>query len=161
MRSSRHIAKWLIITLIMAIGIGTFAALTVRNEKQKEETEAQSSTYLTNQRQKDIDMKELKTLMGDFDAENGQWHLLIDEDFQDKGPYMSMKDSETGFEGRIMYLKKGIVIVEIDENLYSGMPDGWEPEGKGKYAILDYALTDSGIRLGYRGNEVDFATASE
>ena len=39
MRSSRHIAKWLIITLIMAIGIGTFAALTVRNEKQKEEEE--------------------------------------------------------------------------------------------------------------------------
>ena len=38
MRSSRHIAKWLIITLIMAIGIGTFAGLTVRNEKQKEET---------------------------------------------------------------------------------------------------------------------------
>ena len=161
MRSSRHIAKWLIITLIMAIGIGTFAGLTVRNEKQKEETEAQSSTYLTNQRQKDIDMKELKTLLGDYDAENGQWHLLIDEDFRDKGPYMSLKDGETGFEGRIMYLKKGIVIVEIDEDLYSGMPDGWEPEGKGKYAILDYALTDGGIRLGYRGNEIDFTSASE
>ena len=161
MRSSRHIAKWLIITLIMAIGIGTFAGLTVRNEKQKEETEAQSSTYLTNQRQKDIDMKELKTLLGDFDAENGQWHLVIDEDFEDKGPYMSLKDGETGFEGRIMYLKKGIVIVEIDEDLYSGMPEGWEPEGKGKYAILDYALTDGGIRLGYRGNEIDFAAASE
>ena len=117
MRSSRHIAKWLIITLIMAIGIGTFAALTVRNEKEKEETEAQSSTYLTNQRQKDIDMKELKTLLGDFDAENGQWHLVIDEDFEDKGPYMSLKDGGTGFEGRIMYLKKGIVIVEIDEDL--------------------------------------------
>ena len=164
MRSSRHIAKWLIITLIMAIGIGTFAALTVRNEKQKEETEAQSSTYLTNQRQKDIDMKELKTLLGNFDAENGQWHLLIDEDFSDKGPYMSVRDAGTGvsgFEGRIMYLKKGILIVEIDQDLYKGMPDGWEPEGKGKYAILDYALTDGGIQLGYRGNEVDFTTASE
>ena len=164
MRSSRHIAKWLIITLIMAIGIGTFAALTVRNEKQKEETEAQSSTYLTNQRQKDIDMKELKTLLGDYDAEKGQWHLLIDEDFSDKGPYMSVRDAATGisgFEGRIMYLKKGILIVEIDQDLYEGMPEGWEPEGKGKYAILDYALTDVGIRLGYRGNEVDFAKASE
>ena len=145
----------------MAIGIGTFAGLTVKNEKQKEETEAKSSTYLTNQRQKDIDMKELKTLLGDFDAENGQWHLVIDEDFEDKGPYMSLKNGGNGFEGRIMYLKKGIVIVEIDEDLYSGMPDGWEPEGKGKYAILDYTLTDGGIRLGYRGNEVDFAAVSE
>ena len=161
MRSSRHIAKWLIITLIMAIGIGTFAALTVRNEKQKEETEAKSSTYLTNQRQKDIDMKELKALLGDFDAESGQWHLLIDEDHEDKGPYMSVLDTGSGFEGRIMYLKKGIVIVEIDQDLYKGMPEGWEPEGKGKYAILDYALTDGGIRLGYRGNEIDFAAASE
>ena len=160
MRSSRHIAKWLIITLIMAIGIGTFAALTVRNEKQKEETEAKSSTYLTNQRQKDIDMKELKTLLGDFDAEDGQWQLLIDEDFEDKGPYMSLKDGGTGFEGRIMYLKKGIVIVEIDEDLYSGMPDGWEPEGKGKYAILDYALTDGGVTLGYRGSEINFTSGS-
>ena len=160
MRSSRHIAKWLIITLIMAIGIGTFAALTVRNEKQKEETEAKSSTYLTNQRQKDIDMKELKTFLGDFDAEDGQWQLLIDEDFEDKGPYMSLKDGGTGFEGRIMYLKKGIVIVEIDEDLYSGMPDGWEPEGKGKYAILDYALTDGGVTLGYRGSEINFTSGS-
>ena len=164
MRSSRHIAKWLIITLIMAIGIGTFAALTVRNEKQKEETEAQSSTYLANQRQKDIDMKALKTLLGDFDAENGSWHLFISEDFEDKGPYMSVYDTgagNPGFEGRIMYLKKGILIVEIDQDLYEGMPEGWEPEGKGKYAILDYALTDGGMMLGYRGNEVDFAAASE
>ena len=164
MRSSRHIAKWLIITLIMAIGIGTFAALTVRNEKEKEQSEAKSSTYLTNQRQKDIDMKELKTLLGDFDAESGQWQLLIDEDHEDKGPYMSVRDADagnSGFEGRIMYLKKGIVIVEIDQDIYKGMPEGWEPEGKGKYAILDYALTDGGIRLGYRGNEIDFAAASE
>ena len=163
MRSSRHIAKWLIITLIMAIGIGTFAALTVRNEKQKEETEAKSSTYLTNQRQKDIDMKELKTLLGDFDEDGGYWHLFITDDFEDKGPYMSVYDAgagNPGFEGRIMYLKKGIVIVEIDEDLYSGMPDGWEPEGKGKYAILDYALTDGGVTLGYRGSEINFTSGS-
>lgn len=162
MRSSRHIAKWLIITLIMAIGIGTFAALTVRNEKEKEQSEAKSSTYLTNQRQKDIDMKDLKTLLGDYDAESGFWHLFIDEDFEDKGPYLSVYDAgagNPGFEGRIMYLKEGILIVEIDQDLYEGMPEGWEPEGKGKYAILDYALTDVGIRLGYRGKEVDFAKA--
>jgi hypothetical protein len=162
MRSSRHIAKWLIITLIMAIGIGTFAALTVRNEKEKEQSEAKSSTYLTNQRQKDIDMKDLKTLLGDYDAESGSWHLFIDEDFEDKGPYLSVYDAgagNPGFEGRIMYLKEGILIVEIDQDLYEGMPEGWEPEGKGKYAILDYALTDVGIRLGYRGKEVDFVKA--
>ena len=39
------------------------------------------------------------------------------------------------------------------------MPDGWEPEGKGKYAILDYERTDSGIILGYRGKEVSFTSA--
>ena len=163
MKFRRHYAKWLIITLIMAIGIGTFAALTISNEKQKEESEAQSTSYLTNQRQKDVDMKALKTLLGEFDSDGGSWHLLIDEDFGDKGPYMSVSDAagNGGFEGRIMYLKKGIVIVEIDEDLYKGMPDGWEPEGKGKYAILDYAATDEGVRLGYRGKEVDFDKASE
>ena len=51
MKLRRHYAKWLIITLIMAIGIGTFAALSLNNEKQKEESEAQPSSYLTNQRQ--------------------------------------------------------------------------------------------------------------
>ena len=169
----KHYAKWLIITLIMAIGIGTFGALTIANEKEKETTEAKSSTYLTNQRQKDIDMKELKKMLGDYkagaedidadDADDGDaagpWHLCIDEDFQDKGPYMSVYDSGTGapgFEGRIMYLKDGIVIVEIDEDFFEGMPDGWEPEGDGKYAILDYELEDDGIELGYRGHEVEF-----
>lgn len=159
MKFRRHYAKWLILTLIMAIGIGTFAALTINNEKDKEANEAKSSSYLTNQRQKDIDMKELKTLLGEYDAEGDIWHLLIDEDFEDKGPYLSVHDAgagNPGFEGRIMYLKDGIVIVEIDEDLYEEMPDGWEPEGKGKYAILDYALMTDGIRLGYRGNEVDF-----
>ena len=107
-------------------------------------------------------MKDLKTLLGDYDAESGSWHLFIDEDFEDKGPYLSVYDAgagNPGFEGRIMYLKDGILIVEIDQELYEGMPEGWEPEGKGKYAILDYALTDGGIRLGYRGKEVDFAKA--
>jgi len=163
MKFRKHYAKWLIITLIMAIGIGTFAALTVRNEKEKEESEAQSSTYLTNQRQKDIDMKELKTLLGEFDEDGGYWHLMITDDFEDKGPYMSVYDAgagNPGFEGRIMYLKDGIVIVEIDEDLYGGMPDGWETEGNGKYAILDYALTDEGVMLGYRGKEVNFNSGS-
>jgi hypothetical protein len=163
MKFRRHYAKWLIITLIMAIGIGTFAALTISNEKQKEENEAKSSSYLTNQRQKDVDMEDLKKLLGDYDADGSYWHLLIDEDFEDKGPYLSVYDAgagNPGFEGRIMYLKKGIVIVEIDEDLYEGMPEGWEPEGKGKYAILDYALKDNGVMLGYRGNELIFTSGS-
>ena len=169
MKFRRHYAKWLIITLIMAIGIGTFAALTISNEKQKEESEAQSSSYLTNQRQKDVNMKELKTLLGDYDESGknesgGYWHLFIGEDFEDKGPYMSVYDAgagNPGFEGRIMYLKDGIVITEIDENLFEGMPEGWEPEGKGKYAILDYAITDSGVTLGYRGKTVNFEKVAE
>ena len=37
MKLKKHYAKWLMITLIMAIGIGTFAALTIANEKDKEE----------------------------------------------------------------------------------------------------------------------------
>ena len=162
MKLKKHYAKWLMITLIMAIGIGTFAALTIANEKDKEENEAQSSSYLTNQRQKDIDMKELKTLLGDFDEDGGYWHLFITDDFEDKGPYMSVYDAgagNPGFEGRIMYLKDGIVIVEIDEDLYEGMIDGWEHEGKGKYEILDYERTDRGIILGYRGKEVRFSSA--
>ena len=164
MQFRKHYAKWLIITLIMAIGIGTFAALTISNEKKKEESEAKSSSYLTNQRQKDIDMKELKTLLGEYDADSGHWHLMIDEDFEDKGPYLSVRDREAGnagFEGRIMYLKEGIVIAEIDEDLYKSMPDCWEPEGKGRYAILDYARDNAGIKLGYRGTEILFKDASD
>ena len=155
----KRYAKWLMITLIMAIGIGTFAALSLNNEKQKQESEAQPSSYLTNQRQHDIDMKELKSMIGDYQAEEGSWHLMIDEDFEEKGPYLSVYDNgagNPGFEGRIMYLKDGIVITEVDEDLFEGMPEGWETEGEGKYAILDYSVTESGIVLGYRGTEVQF-----
>ena len=170
MKLRRHYAKWLIITLIMAIGIGTFAALSLNNEKRKEESEAQSSSYLTNQRQHDIDMKELKKMLGDYQAEaddpddEGFWHLFISDDFEDKGPYMSVYDNEAGnpgFEGRIMYLKKGIVIVEIDQDLFEQMPADWQTEGEGKYAILDYEIEDDGIELGYRGSEVEFNKDSE
>ena len=53
---NRHLAKWLMITLIMAIGIGTFGALYINSEKKKEANDAQPSSYLTNQRQHDIDI---------------------------------------------------------------------------------------------------------
>ena len=154
----RHYAKWLIITLIMAIGIGTFAALSLNNEKQKEESEAQPSSYLTNQRQHDIDMEVLKTLLGDYDAEEG-WHLMITEEYEGKGPYLSVYDAgagNPGFEGRIMYLKKDILIVEIDQDLYKQMPTGWHPEGEGKYAILDCRKSGDDVVLGYRGSELTF-----
>ena len=157
MKASRHFAKWLMITLIMAIGIGTFGALYINGEKEKEANDAQPASYLTNQRQHDIDMSELKKMLGDYQAD--YWHLFISEDFEDKGPYLSVYDSSAGnpgFEGRIMYLKDGIVIVEIDEDLFEEMPAAWEPEGEGKYAILDYTLTNEGIKLGYRGSELLF-----
>ena len=143
----------------MAIGIGTFAALSIRNEKEKEANEASPSSYLTNQRQHDIDLEELKKITGDYRAEEGDWHLFITEEYEEKGPYLSVYDNGAGtpgFEGRIMYLKDGIVIVEIDQDLYEGMPEGWEPEGDGKYAILDCSATEDGVRLGYRGSELDF-----
>ena len=166
----RHYAKWLLITLIMAIGIGTFAALTL-NEKHKEESEAQPSSYLTNQRQHDIDLEVLKTLTGDYQAVEsgdpgsdkyvaGWWHLLITEEYEGKGPYLSVYDNSSGnpgFEGRIMYLKKGIVIVEIYEDLFEQMPADWQPEGQGKYAILDYSKSGDDVVLGYRGSEAVFA----
>ena len=154
----KRYAKWLMITLIMAIGIGTFAALSIRNEKEKEANEASPSSYLTNQRQHDIDLEELKKIMGDYQSDS-EWHLFITEEYQEKGPYLSVYDNSAGnpgFEGRIMYLKDGIVIIEIDQDLYEGMPEGWEPEGDGKYAILDCSATDDGVILGYRGSEIDF-----
>ena len=159
MKSSKYFAKWLMVILIMAIGIGTFGALYIGGEKEKETTEARPSSYLTNQRKHDIDMKELALMTGEFEDEKDRWELEISEDYGDKGPYLSLENDEsgdTGFEGRIMYLKEGILIVEIDEDLYKGMPDDWEPEGEGKYAILDYSVTDDGITLGYRGAEVSF-----
>ena len=159
MKRNRHLAKWLMITLIMAIGIGTFGALYINSEKKKEVNDAQPSSYLTNQRQHDIDLEVLKKILGDYQAEESFWHLFISEEYEENGPYLSVYDNgagNPGFEGRIMYLKDGIVIVEIDADLFKEMPAGWEPEGDGKYAILDYYVTDEGIRLGYRGNELDF-----
>ena len=84
MKKNRYIAKWFIVILIMAIGIGTFGALTVRNEKQKEENDARPESYITNQRKHDIDMTELAKLAGDF-ASDG-WTLTIYEDKGDMGP---------------------------------------------------------------------------
>lgn len=174
MKRTRYFAKWLVIILLMAIGIGTFGALYLSGEKEKEANEANPSSYLTNQRRHDIDLQDLKLLAGDYQAVEsgnpqdpkyiaGWWHLFITDEYEGKGPYLSLNDSASGnpgFEGRIMYLKKGILIVEIDEDLYEGMPADWQPEGEGKYAILDYAVTDSGVRLGYRGTEAQF-TRSE
>ena len=166
---NRHLAKWLMITLIMAIGIGTFGALYINSEKKKEANDAQPSSYLTNQRQHDIDMTELKSCLGEYQAvESGRpddenyvpesWHLFISEDHEEKGPYLSIYDggAGNGFEGRIMYLKDDILIIEIDPELYEGMPADWSTEGDGKYAILNILAEDDGIVLGYRGSEVRF-----
>ncbi len=74
-------------------------------------------------------------------------------------PYFSVYDNNAGnpgVEGRIMYLKNGILIVEIDDDLFEEMPANWSTEEGGKYAILDYAKTDEGIRLGYRGSDASF-----
>ena len=162
MKTRRFIGKWFIVILIAAIGIGTFAALTMSNEKDKEANEARPSSYLTNQRQHDIDLEYLAKLTGEYRAageDDADWHLSVQADHEDLGPYLSVHDSgtgDTGFEGRIMYLKDDIIIVEIDQDLYEGMPDGWEPEGEGKYAILDCVKTDDGVRLGYRGAAIEF-----
>ena len=55
-----------------------------------------------------------------------------------------------------MYLKDDILIIEIDPELYEGMPADWSTEGDGKYAILNILAEDDGIVLGYRGSEVRF-----
>jgi hypothetical protein len=46
--------------------------------------------------------------------------------------------------------------VEVDQLQYEKMPFGWELEGEGKYAILDYHLSDESLVLAYRGNEAVF-----
>lgn len=154
----------------MAIGIGTVGALTISSEKEKESSEADTSSYLTNQRQHDIDMEALKGLEGEYQAqESGEegssdyvgswWHLSISADHEDLGPYLSVYDNAAGnpgFEGRIMYLKDDIIIVEIDEDLFEEMPADWQPEGEGKYAVLDCSLSGDDVLLGYRGSEVRF-----
>lgn len=170
MKASRFLGKWLLVILVMAIGIGTFAALTISNEKEKEASESRPSSYLTNQRQHDIDMEALKGLVGDYQAEEsgepdsseyvpGYWHLFISDDYEDLGPYLSVYDNEAGnpgFEGRIMYLKDDIIIVEIDEDLYEGMPLEWQPEGEGKFAVLDCSRSGDNVVLGYRGSNIIF-----
>ena len=55
-----------------------------------------------------------------------------------------------------MYLKDEILIIEIDQDLYEGMPADWSTEGDGKYAILNILAEYDGIVLGYRGSEVRF-----
>ena len=161
MKRSRYFAKWLIVILVMAIGIGTFGALTISREKEKEQNDARPDSYITNQRKHDIDMTELAKLKGEYASD--AWLLTVSEDKGDNGPYLELKgsaDADSGFAGRIMYLKDGIIIVEIDEDLFESMPDGWEADGKGKgksrYAILDIAGTDNGVTLGYRGDNIAF-----
>lgn len=167
MKLNSHIAKWMIVILIMAIGIGTFGALSIRSEKEKEQKEARPESYLTNQRAHDIDMEYLAGMTGEYQADDSDgrignwWHLSISEDFEDKGPYLSVYDNgagNPGFEGRIMYLKDSIIIIELDQDLFEQMPVAdWQTEGEGKYAVLDISKTDDGnITLGYRGSEAVF-----
>ena len=119
-------------------------------------------------------MTELKTFLGDYQATesgnpededyvSGQWHLFISEEYEGKGPYLSVYDNSAcnpGFEGRIMYLKDDILIVEIDQDLYEEMPVDWRAEGDGKYAILNISAEEDGLKLGYRGSEVLFTKDS-
>jgi hypothetical protein len=168
MKSSRYFGKWLIVILIMAIGIGTFAALSLSDRSggnqdagtdAVESSSAEPSSYLSNQRKHDIDMEDLGALTGDYRSEDGDWELSIRDDYEQKGPYLSVSrtDSEKpGFEGRIMYLQKGLVIVEIDQDRYSEMPDGWKLESDDKYAILDCVPSGDGAELGYRGSNLLF-----
>lgn len=164
MKSSKFFGKWLIVILLMAIGIGTYAALSLADkdvqtaEQQEGQQEAAPQTYLTNQRKHDIDMDALSLLMGDYQSEEGGWQLSIKDEYKQSGPYLTVCDNtgEPGFEGRIMYLKDDLVIIEIDEELYRSMPDNWKLEGEDKYAILDCVKTDDGVELGYRGSNLLF-----
>lgn len=165
MKSTKFFGKWLIVILLMAIGIGTFGALYLADKGRTDQDQAEGSkaapkSYLTNQRKHDIDMDALSAVMGEYKSEEGTWHLSIKDEYKENGPYLSVYDDKTGepgFEGRIMYLKDDLVIVEIDEDQYKSMPDGWQPEGEGKYAILDCVSTDGGVNLGYRGKNLLFS----
>lgn len=182
MRSSKFFGKWLIIILLMAIGIGTYAALSISDDSSEDgsaedpvaseqsdvsadsDKEASPSSYLSNQRKHDIDMDALSVLMGEYTTDGnsgiGGWHLSIKDEFEQKGPYLSVsRDSgEPGFEGRIMYLQKNLVIVEIDADRFKEMPEGWKLESDDNYAILDCVKKDNGVELGYRGINALFVT---
>lgn len=202
MRLRKYFGKWLIVILLMAIGIGTYAAISLQDDgaASNESPEGSPGSYLTNQRKHDIDMDALGVLEGEYQAagtsdatedsgsegqsENsssvsedstdsdtnrsddsldnntpGWWHLSIRSDYDGKGPYLALYDNGSGnpgVEGRIMYLKDDLVIVEIDQDLYEGMPADWQPEGDGKYAILDIIPDGDNIILGYRGSNAEF-----
>lgn len=165
---SRLFKKCMLVILLIAVC--SFAVLSIQNRKAKEPTVERPSSYLSGQRENDIDREELKKITGDYQAvESGEegkqtyvapwWHLFISEEYEEMGPYFSVYDNNAGnpgFEGRIMYLKDGILIVEIDDDLFEEMPANWRTEEGGKYAILDYAETDEGIRLGYRDSDAFF-----
>lgn len=167
-KSSKYLAKWLVVILLMAIGIGTYAALSLSDKQssapaedpaagteQEDAQQASPSSYLSNQRKHDIDMDDLSVLMGDYQDEAGEWTLSIKDDFEEKGPYLAVSRSDSGdkgFEGRIMYLQKDLVIVEIDHDRYKEMPEGWKLESDDNYAILDCVSKDGNVELGYRGN---------
>ena len=176
----KFFGKWLIVIVIMGIGIGTFGALYMRGEERKAAEEQQTTeapaqeegasgstatspeSYLTNQRKHDINLDYLAEICGEYQAagDESRWHLMITAEHEGDGPYLSVYDSESGdpgFEGRIMYLKDGLVIAEINQDLFKQMPADWKPEGEGKYAILDVTKSFSGVDLGYRGSVIQFA----
>ncbi len=196
MKYRKHLGIWLLITLVMALAIGAVAAVTLsgRTDESSDDSSAQTeesaeaetsdenssanpSGYLSNQRQHDIDLDVLGTIMGEYKAasknkqESGisetYWHLSIQEDHGDDGPYLSVYNGDTdeaGFEGRIMYLKDNVddeqegylVIVEIDEDKYKSMPEDWSTESDGKYAILNIYEEDDNLLVGYRGTNILF-----
>lgn len=195
MKRRKFLGFWLLITLVMALGIGAVGAITIsRNSNspsqndsavQEEATSESASSnaeagesgkaanpkgYLSNQRKHDIDLDVLGAVMGEYQsasADEAFWHLSILEDHGDDGPYLSItnKDSgKIGFEGKIMYLKKNpdkeqvgnLVIVEVDKDNYDKMPADWKLESDGKYAILNIYTADGGVKLGYRGSEMQF-----
>ena len=156
MKERRFFKTWLVVILMMAVGIGIVGAMTIRNEKEKEATNAHPSSYLTNQRKHDIDLEELAQMTGSYKADD--WQLSISEEAKEKGPYLAVSDSSgnPAFEGPIMFMKKNIIIVELDHDLYKALPDGWEPDSSGDYVVMDYNLTDNGIELGYKGKTLVF-----
>lgn len=156
MGPQNFLRRWFVIILMVAVGIGIVGALSIRNVREREENSAHPSSYLTNQRRHDIDLEELAGMTGSYSSDRRQ--LTISEEAMDQGPYLAVTESPEGFgfEGPIMYLRDGIVIIELDKGAKLMLPPGWETDSSGDYLVLDYELKDSAIELGYRGDTILF-----
>lgn len=188
MKASKYLRVWLVIILLLAIGIGTYGALSNNStgndagtpQAEEEEGEvvssgsgSESSYFLSEQRKKDIEMDTLREMIGEYQAVEsgdpgedtyvaGYWHLSIVENIDGKGPYLTVYDNsagQPGFEGRIMYLHNGVIIVEPDKSQFREMPVDWDLDNG--YAVMGIEKSNKGVNINNRETTIYFISVDE